>query len=268
MEWLNIPLFILGSGLLIAAFYLFFIKHDKGPRDVEGQVGSIKDHFSVNQGWLSSWFQRFKNKYLNETAQSNQETQGTLMQQNQMDAALLASTEILEQAPVVLERDRKKSEAVYIRDMAMVENEQQVIDRATRDGLHAPTYLATEHQRQMDQLAINLEWGIVETRIYEAMERKRIELAARWNEIEQDLDGLSLYQRRGYIALQEHQQYIFQLYDERKLLQGSTVPMKKRKLDFLDEHIGFMEEDFRERQRLLQSRNREDHQTSYQDTDD
>lgn len=86
-------------------------------------------------------------------------------------------------------------------------------------------------------------------------------LKVRWREIEQDLKSGFIYQMQAYQHLELMRACIEGLY-----LQAIQAPdLRTQKM--VEEHITFMEGEFREKQRLLQEAQRENPARSYEDTD-
>ena len=80
----------------------------------------------------------------------------------------------------------------------------------------------------------------------------RADLDKQWAEAEQQLKAGFIFQLQAHQHLALMTEYIGKLYDRAEELQAKG---KNRELNLIEEHISFMEGDFRERQRLLQAAN-------------
>lgn len=92
-------------------------------------------------------------------------------------------------------------------------------------------------------------------------ELDRLELEKQWKEAEQALKAGFIYQLQAHQHLSLLTEYIGGLYTRAKILQAEG---KDRELQLIEEHIAFMEGDFRERQRLLQGSQQSNAQGSRQ----
>jgi hypothetical protein len=96
------------------------------------------------------------------------------------------------------------------------------------------------------------------------IEFDRLELDKQWREAENQLKAGFIYQLQAHQHLALMTEYIGKLYDRAHDLQAQG---KTREHALIEEHIAFMEGDFRGRQRLLQAAEQEDIQGSYADSD-
>jgi len=136
-----------------------------------------------------------------------------------------------------------------------------VLKNAQRD------YSINEIQNKNNLLLLADE-GQVDLDTYLELKRKsemdRLELERQWKEAEQQLKAGFIYQLQGHQHLSLMTEYIGSLYNRARQLQSEG---KDREYKLIEEHIEFMEGDFRGRQRLLQVANQEDIQGSDSNTD-
>lgn len=119
----------------------------------------------------------------------------------------------------------------------------QLIGKAASKDMDVATYLELEKKVQFD----------------------RLELDKQWQEAEQQLKAGFIFQLQAYQHLALMTEYIGKLYDRAKQLQAEG---KDREYKLIEEHIEFMEGDFRGRQkRLVQTLEQENVQRGDENTD-
>ena len=118
----------------------------------------------------------------------------------------------------------------------------QLIGKAAEQNLDVATYLELKKKTEMD----------------------RLDLQKQWVEAEQKLKAGFIYQLRAHQHLALMTEYIGKLYDRAHQLQAEG---KDREYKLIEEHIEFMEGDFRGRQRLLQATQQADVSGSDEDSD-
>jgi hypothetical protein len=128
--------------------------------------------------------------------------------------------------------------AQHENQIIILENSTHITRSASEQNLDAATYLSIQQRYEFN----------------------RLDLDRRWHEIEQDLKAGFIFQQKGYQELSLLREYINTLYTQSQTAQG-------RELGLLEEHITFMEGDFRERQRLLQADYRKEISGSNEDSE-
>lgn len=96
------------------------------------------------------------------------------------------------------------------------------------------------------------------------VEMDRLELQKQWQEAENALKAGFIFQLQAHQHLALMTEYIGKLYDRAQELKLNG---KDREYRLIEEHIEFMEGDFRGRQRLLQTDNREEVRGGDEDTE-
>lgn len=110
----------------------------------------------------------------------------------------------------------------------------QLIEQASRQGMSVETLSEVRRKLELD----------------------RLELDRQWQEAEQQLKAGFIFQLQAHQHLALVTEYIGKLYDRAEQLSRDN---KSRELKLVEEHIAFMEADFRERQKgLLQSVDRKE----------
>jgi len=117
------------------------------------------------------------------------------------------------------------------------ENRQKLLLIAGSKNLDVGTYLELERKAEMD----------------------RLELQKQWQELQDALKAGFIYELRAHQHLNLVTEYIGGLYTRAEQLKEAG---KDREYNLIEEHIAFMEGDFRGRQRLLLSSQQEDLQGS------
>ena len=223
--------------IVIAIYYL-----NRGPRGIREQVTSIQSNYDVSKGRVVSWFRRkqseSRTKLAKQAAEEATATTTLSTATESSETAVVTAQHTLTNTTPRLDEVRER-EAIQHRQVLAITQE------ATAMRLDNLTYLEVRKKIELDTVDINRQW----------------------EELQQKLRAGFIYQQKDYQYLQMHREYLFALYDQRKQIGKAKDPAKKEKLALLEEHIGFMESNFRERQRLLQAGNGEDASGSDQDTE-
>ena len=152
-------------------------------------------------------------------------------------------------------KTQKEAEAEMARvqqETSIVENKtiqkelvarQELIDLSLEQGWDVATYLDVQKMIAVDKLTAKKQW----------------------EETEQSMKAGFVYQMKEQQHLLLMTDYINGLYEKSRNLEKEG---KEREFKLIEEHIKFMEGDFRDKQRLLQANNGQEFQGSDEDTDD
>jgi hypothetical protein len=147
-----------------------------------------------------------------------------------------------EELEAAARRKKEQEEAAHLKELARLEAERIA---------HEEAKLASEIRIQLTHLAIKAGQDLG---TYQEIQRKteldRLELTKQWETAQQKLKAGFIYQLQAQQHLSLLTEYIGSLYDRAKTLKKER---KYRELELIEEHIAFMEGDFRGRQRLLQA---------------
>ena len=240
-------LIAVGTILIFIALYLL---GTSGPKDVRERAKSLEDRYDINLPWWLAIWRRLG-------AGLRIELLGRIKEENVAQMSVLTTES---------EIQRVELESGFAVDRT---EEARKVEIATHSNVLAITDEATKRKvspLMLDQIRGKEEESKI--KIEEHQELARIDLEKRWKEIEQDLKAGFVYAQKEYQYLQLFKQYLFGLYEERKLIEGSESLAKDDQLRLLNTHIRAMERDFREQQkRLLQTPTRKELRTSDEDTD-
>ena len=234
---------IIGGVLLVFGSYLLF--RNSGPKDVRDRAKGLEDRYDINLPWWLALWRRLgagsRIKLLGRIEEENTAQMSVLTTEAQIQSLELQSR----YAPEQIEERREFEKAEF-------ENRMIVAREATRNKVSV------------------LTWNTIR----EKEEQARIDLAKRWEEIQQDLKAGFIYANKEKQYFRLFQEYIFGLLDDRKAIELSDDPAKEDKLKFLNDYIESEEEEFKERlqvyreqqKRLLQASTRKELQGSDEDT--
>jgi hypothetical protein len=144
--------------------------------------------------------------------------------------------------------------------------EQRIAEGKLANAQRQTEIQALEAHQILIAKALEKDW---DTATYLEMEKlaetNRLTLEKEWRQAEQQLKAGFIYQLQAHQHLSLMTEYIGGLYDRAKRLEAEG---KDREKNLIEEHIAFMEEDFRGRQRLLQTSEQKELQGSDENTDD
>ncbi len=152
---------------------------------------------------------------------------------------LLAIPTSIDLAKKADKRRLTEQEHQHVLDDASFANTKMVLDKATAMGLDPVTYPEVQKRMLLDKQ----------------------ELVKRWEEFMQDLDSSFMYEEVEYQKLYIQLRHIAALHRK-----SETLPEGRTKI-LLEKHITFMENNFHERQQVLQSKTQKESQGSFEDTD-
>ncbi len=125
------------------------------------------------------------------------------------------------------------------------------VERKTLITEHQTTQSEFEAKQFLISKALEKSWDVgTYLEMEKAAETNRLELKKQWETAEQSLKAGFIYQLKAQQHLLLLTEYISGLYDKSREYKKKR---KDRELKLIEEHITFMEDDFRGRQRLLQT---------------
>lgn len=255
MEEPQIVLVVLASLCVLVWVFLTFIKHDKGPRDVEGMVASVKDRFSINQGWLISLYQKFRSRHQGEAIIENQKLETLVLSQKKRDMEFLLIDNELKMTPERIENGQDLERASIQAQKLLAENQNYIIVKATQGGFDAQTYVATEPQRQLDQSAVQREQGMSKIRReeHEDIENTNFDVYRRKKEI--DVWGALIRELFPHFEAMKLMGDLDGLIAQERILLLNPEE-NRRKLRVIRKYIRSIEKGVDERAQLIQRPNR------------
>ncbi|HKS28735.1 MAG TPA: hypothetical protein VJS44_12990 [Pyrinomonadaceae bacterium] len=250
MWWLIVGIIL----IVIWAYYTFFNKHAVTNEESVGkpkQTDGIPDGVNVVTGWHKSGRIDHETDIFEADTRRKQAQQQSIVADTGIKQAKIDQDELDE----ITRRKKELDEAAHLKEVARLEAERIREEEAKQ---------AAEIRMQLAQLAIK-EGQDLGT--YQEIQRKteldRLELEKQWQEAQHKLKAGFIYQLQAHQHLSLMTEYIGGLYDRARKLEEEG---KDRELKLIEEHIAFMEGDFRERQRLLQAANQQELRGSDSDT--
>ena len=237
LSWL---FFILGGIALCFGIYQIATHYRKDTRDAHERIRHIQENkYSPEMG-------RFAAQREASAAAARTGAASALS----TEAAAIADM-IKRQTEAEIAQHEKDTAAERLGRQVELEREAQkqvlsVTRRATELEVDNPTYLEIKKKQELD----------------------KAELEKRWLEIDQDLKAGFVYAQKEYQYLQMFKQYLFGLYEERKMIESGNGLAKDDQLKLINGHIKAMERDFREQQkRLFQTSTRKEIEGSNENSD-
>jgi len=240
MAWI---LIIVGASLVGFALYVWIFVYEK-------DSGSVQDRADLVSRKYTPEMNRF---------QARKETKAA-------EARTELGDQLSKEAAAVIEVNNRQTQAEtceFIRQenwsrlRRMLELETAEHRTALLQNALTNTLIGEAAQRNLD-VATYLE-------LQKKTEMNRLDLDQQWAEAEQQLKAGFIFQLQGHQHLALMTEYIGKLYDRAEVLR---VKGKDREYRLIEEHIEFMEGDFRDRQkRLLQTNYEEDVSGSNEDSD-
>jgi hypothetical protein len=120
-----------------------------------------------------------------------------------------------------LQEGRIIEAATAERNLGMIANEKQVIDKATKEGHHAATYLKTEEKRQLDKLDLDYKAKESEINVTEHRQRRQIDVDMDLQEKLNTLDAILKYKNMRFAEFDELRGRILGLIDEEHKISAS-----------------------------------------------
>jgi ribosomal protein L39E len=198
-----------------------------GPSDSHSKRGEVHDKYAPSQ----TRFEATK-----ETKASLART--GLLQQTAEEARAVTDTIAQNTEAIKAQFDQDTAPIRLQREEEALRIQHEVLEA----GADLNLYLMAKAKEQNVDLPTFLE-------LRKRLELDKLELDKQWRETEQALKGGFIYQLQAHQHLSLLTEYIGKLYDRAEQLRTQG---KDRELALIEEHISFMEGDFRGRQRLLQ----------------
>lgn len=238
MLWIVIIFTVVCLVLLIVFARLFFISHNPDSGDLPSQAKDIKSGYSTSMGRIAAKHQRDNSIIRIETANTKRDEITAVIGMHEKEFEAQHKVEHLQNN---LRRSEEQADSQH--ELLLAQNELTVhlLGSAKGNNLDLPSYVEWQKKLALD----------------------KADLDKQWVEAEQQLKAGFIYQLQAHQHLALMTEYIGRLYDRAEELREKG---KQRELDLIEEHISFMEEDFRGRQRLLQAANRQELQGSDEDT--
>jgi hypothetical protein len=197
----------------------------------------LEDKAEPDTGAVRSWWRRRKVESLTKLQQEIN-TAGAALNESIRQETLLRQNQLAQGRADAEERMAFEARVqMHKETIARSKLSQRLIKEASKQGMSVETLSEVRRKLELD----------------------RLDLEKEWKSLEQQLRAGFIYQMQAHQHLTLITEYIGGLYDRAKRLQ---VEGKDRELKLIEEHIAFMEADFRGRQRLLQAANAQDVQTS------
>lgn len=173
-------------------------------------------------------------------------------------AASKARTDLINQINI-------EADAYSVKNTKDIQTKLEVVRAETELIQHATAQRELVNRQTAIYFANEKGWDIA---TYLEMERlaesNRLELDKQWKQAEISLKGGFIFQMQAHQHLLLMTDYINGLYEKSRQLENAG---KDREHKLIEEHIEFMEEDFRGRQRLLQTSEQKNLSGSNEDTD-
>jgi hypothetical protein len=233
-------------------------KGEGGPLD--SQVATTQSKGSPD---MNRWAARREVKSSQARTTLNTQLTSEVEARTQLEAGQMSVLRVehdLREATARLEEARAKEIANHNRDMTLIANEQQIIEKATRDGLHAQTYLATEHQRQLDHLDFEKKERESKLRVEEHRQMQEIEVDIEFKKAMSTLAAIARFRHLQYDAFDEIRGRINTLLEEEYKIEMSQLPLelKIKQLENVTQAIQTYKVIYdAKRDRLLESGDRE-----------
>lgn len=220
---------ILASGVFFVGVgvWILMFPGRKGGTNPHSKQQEVHDKYDP-------WQTRFEAR--KETRASLARTE--LADQTGKEARAVTDTIVQETEAVRAQVDKDLTPARMSREEELAQQQHELAIATNKINL----YLMGKAQQQDVDLPTFLE-------IKKRLELDKLELDKQWREAEQSLKAGFIYALQGHQHLSLLTEYIGKLYDRAEELRRLG---KDRELALIEEHISFMEGDFRGRQRLLQ----------------
>lgn len=232
--WIALPVGLICVG--VGIWWLMF-PGKGGPSDSHSKRREVHDKYAPSQ----TRFEATK-----ETKAALART--GLLQQTAEEARAVTDTIAQDTEAVKAQFDHDSAPARLQREEETLRIQHEVF----KAGADLNLYLMAQAKEQNVDLPTFLE-------LRKKLELDKLELDKQWREAEQALKGGFIYQLQAHQHLSLLTEYIGKLYDRAEQLRTQG---KDRELALIEEHISFMEGDFRGRQRLLQGAEQTDAQGS------
>jgi len=232
MAWI---LIIIGLVLIAVVVYLVMFAAEGDSNEPIGRTRDLSGKYSTNMT-------RFAARKETKAAQARGELAKELNVESDIVTRLAERQADAEHQRERLEYNFQIETANYQVLLDQNKLTRQLIGEAATHNMDVATYLELKKKTEMD----------------------RLDLGKQWKQAEQELKAGFIFQLQAHQHLALMTEYIGTLYERAKRLQDEG---KDREHVLIEEHIVFMEGDFRERQRLLQTSQQEDIQGGDETTD-
>ncbi len=214
----NYWLLVIGAGIGI---YLLLRTFEKDSGDVIQRSEDIASNYSTKMRPTAAKHEMNKSQHRSMAAMTLNGEVNAVSELNNSKQAAQKSAYDLTHTLERLDRDEELKRAQHNLEV-------QLIGEASQKKLDVASYTEVQRKYELD----------------------RLELDKNWQQAEQALKAGFIYQLQAQQHLALITEYIGGLYNRAEKLKAEG---KQRELDLVEEHIEFMEQDFRGRQRLLQA---------------
>jgi len=230
MIWLLMLLFAVGFAVCL---WVLLFPGEKDTRSKKERVAAVSNKHSPSMTAVEAARERIAARRRAALLEELEKEQALMVQTARNERLMDGEEWEREHQPARLERSEEAAIAEHHSVLATHALNLRLLDAAGKENLDVATYLELKKKAELD----------------------RLDLTKQWQEAEQQLKAGFIYQLQAHQHLALMTEYIGKLYDRAEELQTNG---KTREHSLIEEHIRFMEEDFRGRQRLLQASNGEE----------
>jgi hypothetical protein len=231
-------LIALGVIFVVIALWSVLTNPKRAEGDVTDRVEDIADKSSTEAGWTAA---KVGSKRAEARAEFNEALRREAESQVNLHRTRAEAQKAKNREPIEVRLGQLRDEQELIIQQAATHNAPILADTQQRLAI------AQEDNRLFvteNATAVGLD-SVSYTEVRKILLTDQIRLDTRWKEKEQDLKAAFLFQQAEYQKLYLLLEYIKGLY-----LQADKETGRSK--DIIEEHIKFMEQHFRERQKLLQ----------------
>jgi hypothetical protein len=223
------------------------------------QIEKLQQGSNTDNGRVTEWWEKGKSESRTKTDLARTDEAAAKVELNTVitgvytsEVAIQTAEHSLQENKARLERAVELEKSTHEQTMMLRANEEQVIQKATNKGLHAPTYLKTEEKRQLDELEANVKDKDTDREIRKHKEIEGFNVQMDLQEKLNTLSAILEYKRIRHIEFDENAKRLIKLIEEEKKIKDE--PYKEEELKVIREQKATYQRLFqKDQQRLLET---------------